>query len=181
MIDLSPLRLINSSKVRNEIESVLHSSSEYDGKISLNEELSSNDTLFVDQTTPSNCDTGEMSVGEDNTILSCLSITRDCLLLRPIWDLPVLMLTYECEDRKTAKKLAKHIAQELCVKRLSDDGNELSTRYMDKASEKLQRANKSKNSAKKGGGKKSKAKRHMKYREEKDDDVYDIGGLQYFS
>ena len=121
VVDFSPLRLVSNTEARKAVEAIC-SSQEYKDKISLNIDLSSDKELFMNQTTPQVPKEVDLDGNVEGTKFA-LALTHECLLLRPIWDLPVLLLTYDCKDRKTAKKFARHIAQELCIKKVISNQN----------------------------------------------------------
>lgn len=102
VVDLSPLRAIGNDAIRHKIDAIV--ANRADGT-TLNEELSSDARILADQTASVVAEAAEG-----------LAVTHECLLTRPIWDLPVLLLTYDCTSRAGAKGLAKAIAAQLCIR-----------------------------------------------------------------
>ena len=101
VVDLSPLRAMENDDMCRKVDAIV--TSRADGA-TLNEELSSDMESLLHQTTP---------VADE---VDGLAITSECLRTRPIWDLPVLLLTYDCANRAAAKELAKALAAQLCVR-----------------------------------------------------------------
>lgn len=103
VVDLSPMRSIANDEVRQEVDAIVATRGA--GAV-LNEPLSSDIGSLVDQTAPA----------PNGSATERLCITSECLVTRPIWDLPVLLLTYDCTSRASAKELAKELAAHLCVR-----------------------------------------------------------------
>ena len=120
VIDLSPLRCVDNSKMAANINEIIDNfQSDASGAgVTLNGDLSSDIGLLNDQTSMPTVSAATTTTADDDDEEDDdeegLKLTKGCLLSRPIWDLPVLLLTFDCVDRKTAKAAAKTLAGELC-------------------------------------------------------------------
>ena len=116
MIDLSPLRRVDSSEAASRVHALvaaLHSGEGSGEGITPNGDLSSEPRLLADQTAAP----AGLPAHDGDEERGGLALSKDCLLTRPIWDLPVLLLTFDCADRQTVKSAAKYLARELCFPR----------------------------------------------------------------
>lgn len=122
VIDLSPLRCVDNSRMAADINEIIDNfQSDASGAgVTLNGDLSSDIGLLNDQTSMPTVSAATGTTANDDDEEdgdeAGLKLTKGCLLSRPIWDLPVLLLTFDCVDRKTAKAAAKTLAGELCFK-----------------------------------------------------------------